>query len=77
MSVAEHCTIDCGGNNPATIAFPGVNDFDIQFVYPANGGGYQGELFVNRGSEVPVPSAIFMLGSGLLGLFGFRKFQSS
>ena len=36
---------------------------------PGGGGGHGG----GGGAQVPEPATIFLLGSGLLGLFGFRK----
>jgi len=59
------------------ILFPGVMDFGIYDLYWVNS-SFFAELEVNTHvSSVPVPAAVWLLGSGLLGLFGLfgRKAQ--
>lgn len=52
---------------------------DDQHSYLINGVGYTADAtkslphLTDVGSPVPVPSAIFLLGTGLLGLAGFRR----
>jgi PEP-CTERM motif len=50
-------------NNFAAVRFRGFADGGSDKVTGGGGGG----------AQVPEPATIFLLGSGLLGLFGFRK----
>lgn len=49
---------------------PDVFDLGIFELLPATGGGFEGEVFVNT---VPVPTAIWFMISGLLGLAGIAN----
>ena len=53
----------------------GVFGFEIFELSPVEGGGFEGELIVN---PVPVPAAVWLFGSGLIGLIGLaiRKTHS-
>ena len=62
-----------GGDNtanyitPFTAAELGFTSIDkVEFVYGGSGG-------IALGAPVPVPAAVWLLGTGLLGLVGFRK----
>jgi hypothetical protein len=50
--------------------------FVTEFVNPEGGtihAGLYGKISQTGGAQVPEPATIFLLGSGLLGLFGYRK----
>ena len=50
--------------------------FFTEFQNPENNtmaAGLYGEISKTGGAQVPEPATIFLLGSGLLGLFGYRK----
>jgi hypothetical protein len=48
-----------------------VNVSSLAFVGSPNNAGY----FLVRNSAVPIPAAIWLLGSGLVGLIGIRRFR--
>lgn len=60
----------------------GVSDFAYGATYGVTGGtplflDHSGRPFMAYETAVPVPAAIFLFGSGLIGLFGFRFSQTT
>jgi len=52
----------------------GVFNFSTLGITALSEGGYEGELFVNSDvSPIPVPGALWLFFSGLIGLAGFTK----
>jgi hypothetical protein len=71
--------------SPAPLA-PGdllyIYNYDLGQLVPGMGTDYlatllidatSGDVILNPGAEVPVPAAVWLLGSGLLALFGIRR----
>jgi hypothetical protein len=61
---------------------------EVSYVAPSNGGPLRIQLTSNgvqadfdlvslRDDKVPLPSGVLLLGSGLLGLVGWRRFKKS
>lgn len=73
--VSEIDCFDCGNvYNTTNILQDGVNDFSMYALNAALGGGFEGAMFVNGfASPVPVPAAVWLFGSGLIGLAGIAR----
>jgi hypothetical protein len=66
-----------GDPQPYDLSFAdGASTLDLTFQFVTDGGGYfMVDDIEITGSPVPVPAAVWLLGSGLLGLVGMRKRQ--
>ncbi len=73
LKTLRDATIDWGGDNTANyikgfttaeLGFSGIDE--VTFTYGGSGG-------IALGAPVPVPAAVWLLGSGLLGLVGMRR----
>jgi len=51
-------------------------DFNVLVLAPAGGAGYFDSITANQVSAVPVPAAVWLFGSGLLGLVGVARRKS-
>jgi hypothetical protein len=64
------CGVDCGSGDTYTLHYSAT----IPAGDPSGLGGYQYRLTLQGTvSAVPVPAAIWLLGSGMLGLIGFAR----
>ena len=52
-------------------------DFNVLVLAPAGGSGYFDSISANQVSAVPVPAAVWLFGSGLLGLVGVARRKKS
>lgn len=76
-SVAGPDCVECSSNF-TDITLDGVYDLSLYDLSAVATGGYEAELYVNGfANPVPVPAAVWLFGSGLIGLAGLARRKQS